>query len=377
MNRINTTERTSFKRRLTCRRIGCFVLAVPCALIGTFLLFISVLSPPVSASIVSLPLPADFMKGITYESWWHGEFASAESDQALAEIVLPSGANYVAVIVKCFQDTRTSTTIRCLTDKTTATDDELRHVIRRAHALGLRVMLKPHVDLLDLENSSGGRFTIGFGSDETAWANWFSSYTDFITHYAELAQETGVDYFVVGTELWGTVHRADEWRAVIRQVREVYNGPLTYAALTYFEPLQITWWDALDAIGIDAYFTVTLTKNPTLAQMRLGWSPTVAYLGWLAGHWNKPLIVTEVGYMSVDGTNILPGDWSLPGEIDLQEQAGAYQAVFESFQGHDWWHGVFWWSLDTKPDQGGAGDRGYSFHDKPAEAVLRRFFGGQ
>jgi hypothetical protein len=140
--------------------------------------------------------------------------------------------------------------------------------------------------------------------------------------------------------------------------------------------VQITWWDELDVIGIDAYFTLTLTKNPTMAQMRLGWSPTIAYLGWLSNHWGKPIILTEVGYLSVDGTNILPGDWSLAGEIDHQEQADAYQALFESFQGQEWWQGVFWWSLSTDPNQGGAEDRYYSFHDKPAEDVLRLYFGG-
>ena len=341
------------------------------------MLFISALSPPVEAAGAHQPLPPDFMKGISYESWRHGEFASADSDRTLAEIVLPSGANWLAVVVKCFQDTATSTEIRCLTNERTATDDELRQVIRRAHDLGLKVMLKPHIDLLDMANSSSGRTLIGFGSDEAAWAAWFDSYTRFITHYAALAQELDVEYFVVGTELWGTAHRETEWRSVIEEVRTLYDGPLTYAALTYFEPLQITWWDALDAIGIDSYYLVTLTNEPTVAQMKLGWSPIVAYLGWLAGRWNKPVIITEVGYMSVDGASILPGDWSLQGDIDLQEQADAYQAFFEAFQGQDWWQGVFWWSLSTDPNQGGPNDRGYSFHDKPAEAVLRRFFGGE
>ncbi len=370
------TVKPKHPRRRACLRAGCLLLAIPCALVGVFVLFISVLSPPVSAAVAPQPFSPDFMKGIIYESWWKGEFASANSDRTLAEIVVPTGANWLAVVVKCVQDTATSTDIRCLTDEQTASDDDLRHVIRRAHDLGLKVMLKPHIDLLDVANSTGGRHTIGFGADEAAWAIWFDSYTRFIAHYAALAQELGVEYFVVGTELWGTTHRAGDWRAVIRQVRAVYDGPLTYAALTYLEPLQISWWDDLDAIGIDAYYVVTLTKNPTLAQMRLGWSPMVAYLGWLAERWNRPLILTEVGYMSVDGTNMLPGDWSLQGELDHQEQADAYQAVFESFQRRNWWQGVFWWSLSTDPNQGGANDSGYSFHDKPAEAVLTRFFGG-
>jgi len=316
------------------------------------------------------------MRGITFESWWNGEFATVGAEQTLSQIVVPTGADWIAVVVKCFQATRSATEIRCMTDDATATDDELRHIINHAHSLGLKVMLKPHVDLLDLVNSSDGRFNIGFGADEAAWSAWFASYTDFITHYAELANELGVDYFIVGTELGSTTHRFDDWRAVISQVRSVYAGPLTYAALTYFEPLQIAWWDELDAIGIDAYFMVTLSKNPTPEQMRFAWGPAVTYMGWLSRRWNMPIIITEVGYMSVDGTNSLPGDWSLQGEIDGQEQADAYRAVFESFGGHDWWQGVFWWSLSADPDQGGPDDRGYSFHDKPAETVLTEFFGG-
>src|SRR5690606_24986182 len=134
-----------------------------------FVLFISLLSPPIQASPSPQPLPDDFMKGISYESWRQGEFASVASDQTLNEIVLPSGANWIAVIVKCYQDTLTSTEIDCENDERTATDDDLRHVIEQAHELGLQVMLKPHIDLTVMENSSTGRFQIGFGSDETAW----------------------------------------------------------------------------------------------------------------------------------------------------------------------------------------------------------------
>ena len=357
------------------RRVGCLMLVMPWAIAGLFVLFISVLSPPLSSGEPK-PFPEGFMKGISYESWWNGEFASLNSERTLNEIVLPSGAEWLAVIVKCFQETRVSTDIRCLHDQATATDDELRHLIRHARGLGLKVMLKPHVDLLDAMSLAGGRHTIGFGSDEEAWAAWFGNYTRFITHYAALAQELGVEYFVVGTELQGTVHREDKWRAVIGEVRAVYDGPLTYAALTYLEPLQIRWWDALDAIGIDAYYLLTLTNNPTVAQMKLGWMPLTAYLGWLSDHWNKPIIITEAGYMSVDGTNMQPGEWSLRGTLDHQEQADAYQALFEALHGQDWWQGIFWWSLSTDPNQGGVNDHGYSFHDKPAEAVLSRYFGG-
>lgn len=360
--------------KITCRRAGCALLLIPCSVIGTFLLFISLFSPPGQPASSLAQLPPDFMRGIAYESWQRGQFQSANSDTTLETIVRPSEATWLQIIVKCYQDTLTSTEIDCNTDPRTSSDDEIRYVVERAHGMGLKVMLKPHVDPLHLANSSSGRFQITFGSDEAAWTAWFASYTRFITHYARLAQALEVEYFTVGTELYGTVHREREWREVIAQVRAVYDGPLTYAALTYFEPLAIRWWDAVDAIGIDAYFGLTLTNRPTIAQMRLGWMPNIAFIGWLANHWRKPVILTEIGYMSVDGTNILPGDWSLQGSLDPQEQADAYQALMESFAGHDWWQGIFWYSLTTDPLQGGANDRGYTFHDKPAEQVVRRFF---
>ncbi len=377
MKGLQQQPKNESPRRNKLRRVGCLLVALLCAPILIFLAFLTVLSPPARAAIAPQPLPTDFMKGITYESQRSGDFADAASDQALSEVVLPTGANWIAVVVRCYQAAVTSTEIDCLPNGKTVTDDELRHVIDQAHALGLKVMLKPQVELLDLQNANSGRFAINFGADEPAWMAWFASYTRLITAYAALAQSMQVESFVVGTELEGTVHRAAEWRRLIHQVRSIFDGSLTYAALTYFEPLQVTWWDELDSIGIDAYYALTLTKSPTVAQMELGWSPIIVYLALLADHWHKPITLTEVGYMSVDGTNILPGDWSLDGEIDLQEQADAYQALFNVFEGRDWWNGVFWWSLSPDPQQGGALDRGYSFHNKPAEAVVRRYFGAQ
>ena len=360
-----------FLRRIPrgCRIAGCMILAVPCAIVGMFLLFISLISPP-PAPTIAPALPPDFLKGITYESWWKDEFSSANSDETLSKIIQPMGANWIALIVKCHQATLTTTEITC-TDDSTATDDELIHVIEYAHKLGIKVMLKPHIDMA---NPNDGRHNINFGGNESAWKAWFTSYTELIRHYAKLARQTGADYFVIGTELWGTSSRADDWRAVIHAVRAVYDGPLTYAALTYIEPWQISWWDALDSIGIDAYYLLTLTDQPTIEQMKLGLQPAAFLLDQLAAHWHMPILFTEIGYMSVDGTNRLPGYWQLDGATDPQEQADAYRAIFEVFSGKSWWKGAFWWSLDTNPNQGGLEDRGYSPHGKPAEDILRVWY---
>jgi hypothetical protein len=347
------------------------VLLPLCAALAGFLLLIGPLPPP-DVPVTPQPLPADFQKGITYESWASDEFAGADSDRTLSDVIKPLGTNAIALIVKCTQADLTSTQIDCDTSGT-AKDDELEHVITKAHDLGLSVMLKPHVNLADPSHS---RDQISFGRDEAGWRAWFGSYTAMLLRYADLAQRSGVEYLVLGTELQGTSGREADWRALIHKVREVYKGKLTYAALTYFEPWQITWWDELDAIGIDAYYLVTLTNNPTPEQLRLGWQPIVVMLDKLAARWNKPILFTEVGYLSVDGSNRLPGVWQLDGATDVREQADGYEAIFDVFSGESWWKGAYWWSYDTNPNQGGPDDRSYTPHGKPAEDVLRRWYGG-
>jgi hypothetical protein len=61
--------------------------------------------------------------------------------------------------------------------------------------------------------------------------------------------------------------------------------------------------------------------------------------------------------------------------VDLQEQADLYQAVFESVFNQDWFAGIFWGMWETDPFQGGPCDMKATPHDKPAEAVLRLWYG--
>ncbi len=318
-------------------------------------------------------LPKDFMKGITMEEWWNDQYASPAADATLEHVILPTGANWVEVVVKCTQEAINSTTITCDTSKVTASDASLIHVIQTAHRLGMSVLLKPHLDM-PVADLKIGRDSISFGSDEKAWEEWFANYTAFITHYAQIGQRAGADYFVVGTELSSTVYRSDDWRKVIKAVREVYKGPLTYASISYRDEFTITWWDALDAIGIDVYYPLTLIANPSMTKLKLGWIPATLLLDWLANHWQKPIIFTEVGYLSVAGTNRNPWNWSLDGPTDMQEQADCYQALFEVFQDKPWWHGVFWWSWSIDPNQGGPTERGFTAHGKLAEEVLKAYF---
>ncbi len=332
----------------------------------------AVISELESKPIASVNSSFEFQKGVAYTSWWKGEYSSQASDSTIEEAIKPLGANWISVVVTCYQKNEKSTEIRCKPDSKTPTNDDLVHVINFIHDQGIKVMLKPHVNISHDDQTWRGQ--IGFQDDEAAWQAWFESYTEFITHYANLAQENQVDYFVVGTELGKTSHRTDQWRTVIKEVRNLYNGPLTYAA-NWDEVFEVDWWDDLDAIGVDAYFPLTNKAEPTIAELKEAWEPIVFHLGQLSRRWDLNIILTEIGYRSIDGTNQRAYAATQDLNINLQEQADCYQAVFEAFSGQDWWEGVFWWNWSTDPNQGGPKDGDFTAHNKPAENVLRENYG--
>lgn len=331
----------------------CFLLAL---LTGSGALADSRMSPPNA-----------FQKGLVYASWLPGEYASAASDATLAHAIKPLGVNWISIVVTCYQDDISSTRIQC-NPELTPTDSDLKHIIQDAHRTGLRVMLKPHLDLP--RQSSHWRGEIGTGLDATAWQDWFASYTAFITHYARLAQQTHADYFVVGTELESTTGHVREWRAIIKAVRTLYTGRITYAAHHQSEEFAIVWWDALDAIGIDAYYPLAANDHPTLPQIKAAWKPIVSQLEYLSRKWRRPIILTEIGYESIEGTNRTP--WHAKGQrIEFQEQADCYQAVFEAFSGKPWWQGIFWWVWTTRTLQNSARTESFTTYNKPADEVLK------
>jgi hypothetical protein len=308
-------------------------------------------------------------KGVSYAAWWSGRYAQPDADLALARLA-DTGANWIALIVTQYQDNISSTLIYSTT--ATPTDADLIHAIAQAQGLGLKVMLKPHVDLAN--DPGHWRGQIGQSFDAAQWNAWFAAYRAFIEHYAQLAQDHGADQFCVGTELRTTESREADWRAVIAGVRSHYAGPITYAA-NHGDETGLTWWDGVDTIGVDAYYALTNERDPTVEALKTAWQPHVATLAALSATWNKPVLFTEIGYRSLDGANQTPWDWHIEGAIDMQEQADAYQATFESVFDQPWFAGLYWWAWGTNPFQGGGCDSGYTPHVKPAEDVLRSWYG--
>ena len=205
--------------------------------------------------------------GMTFATWDQGVYSGAASDESLANLA-DTGARWVSVIVTTYQWNITDTEIEAA--EWTPDEADLRHVIQQAHGLGLSVMLKPHVDLLD--DPDHWRGNIGLTFDESDWGTWFQSYSDMILGYAQIAESEGVALFCIGTELSATSHHSAEWRSLAAEVREIYRGQLVYAANHGGEEAAIDWWDELDLIGVDPYYGLTDIDQPTVEELKEGWA---------------------------------------------------------------------------------------------------------
>jgi len=107
----------------------------------------------------------------------------------------------------------------------------LIHTTELAHKRGVKVMLKPHIWIRT--DTDKWRSDIEMSSP-VLWDAWFSSYSEFMLHYAAVAEEGKMDALCIGTELYITTTRFPEkWIELINEIKKVYSGKLTYAANFY------------------------------------------------------------------------------------------------------------------------------------------------
>ena len=309
--------------------------------------------------------------GMSYAAYAINDYKPAIMNRMLNELQA-TGADSVALVVTKYQYSQNSTVIYPTVK--TATDDDLNYAIDRAHQLGFKVTLKPHVDIES--DPSLWRGTIGQDFSDAEWATWFAAYTTFINHYAMLAEASGVEQFVVGTELRNASQREAEWRTLISGLRSIYpNGSLTYSANHSGEENSINWWDALDYIGISAYYPIATDATASLSELESGWQSVATTLDTLASNTGKSILFTEVGFRSTDGAAVQPWCSDCAGSLDEAEQANAYQAFYNVIYNQPWFAGMYWWGWDVDPNDSGPCNGNYSPFNKAAENVIRQAHG--
>jgi hypothetical protein len=316
------------------------------------------------AAMEALPkIPVDapfekqfFQKGVSYTA----EFPAVYTSEAARELLkqLPSYGVDAIALVPFGGATQNPPGVRFFsTTNSWESDEGLEQLSRVAHSINVKVMLKPQLwarggDWLDLDIP-----------DPAARAKWFAEYQLFIEHYAGLAARIHADMFCVGVELRNLVRYDAEWRKLIARVREIYRGPLVYAANFGMEFESVAFWDALDYIGLDNYYP--LPDDFSSAAI-------VSKVEAVQKKFQRPVLFTEAGFASREGTHRAPWEDG-QGRISLDEQARGYEAVFRAFYDKPWFAGVYWWKVGTN-GRGGPDDPSHTPWGKPAMDVVKRWY---
>jgi hypothetical protein len=269
---------------------------------------------------------------------------------------------------------------KCQTPSLAATAKAMRY----AKSLGLKVGLKPLVDVGRNPQAQAGREFVNFNEAEARTA-WFESYRAMLGRYAKIARDVGAETLVIGTgltKMTDSFPEQEEWRRLIQDIRTGdlmgdakggFTGTLTYAARwdsiykdAYDPDVNLFFWDELDEIGVEGFWPLINGSdpdhdNPSVARLREGWTfnflaggmPPGAALRALHEEYQRPVVLTGLGYLSRGGTSAAPfnGDYAqkgVGGKVNQEAQERPIHASFDFWSGvarqGGWFRGIYWWN---------------------------------
>ncbi|MRG59908.1 1,4-beta-xylanase [Agromyces sp. CFH 90414] len=291
----------------------------------------------------------------------HGTWAVPEASESM-RLMAEHGVNWTALAYSAGQETAQSTEV-LFGGAPGLVDDEIVWGIREAKALGLKVCLKPVVNVID----GTWRAHIGFFDHdvpgEPTWGEWFASYGEFILHAARIAEAEGCEMLCIGCEMVRADAREVEWRALIAAVREVYSGLVTYNCDKYQED-RVTWWDAVDVVTSSGYYPIDR------------WEAELDRIERAVEASGKPFLFMEAGCPSRAGSPARPNDWTLPGAPSGEAQLRYYEAMFRACDARPWVRGFMLWDWPPRlyAEADAAANDDYCPYGKPAGAFLREVY---
>ena len=276
------------------------------------------------------------------------------------------GASHVSVVVHGFMSDVRQSHITGGADA--ASPSAVRLLIRRARARGMDAIVFP---IVWVRHRAPGEWR---GTLEPADRDrWWAEYAAFVVAWAKLAAEEHVAILSVGSELNSMEPDLEQWAMLTARVRAVYGGQLTYSAnWDHYETVAL--WPSVDLAGVNGYFELAPEANAPAAVYEPAWRVIRERLRDFSTRIDRPILLTEVGYPSVDGGAWHPWDHGATGRVDLEEQRAAWAAFRAVWDDDPTLAGVVVWQWYG---DGGPTDRSYTPRGKPAEAVIRDWWSGR
>ncbi|MBN1859741.1 caspase family protein [Candidatus Bipolaricaulota bacterium] len=222
------------------------------------------------------------------------------------------------------------------------------------------------------------------------WDQWFAAFEEPALYHAQVAEACGADMLVIGQSMWGAVCPGNEerWRTLIARVREVYSGPIGYAAVLedYGDSESLMFpCDALDYLVVVHWLHISTYPDPSIAELRRGFEHlNDTEFEPLSRRFGTPIIFMTT-FQSCDHAALQT--WFEPGmpspdiRMDLHIQARMYEAFLQSVADEDWvagsWTVGYWWRDDfntTYSPGDSSYDKSPSVRGKPASCILQNWW---
>jgi Glycoside Hydrolase Family 113 len=251
--------------------------------------------------------------------------------------------------------------------------------IELVHAAGFKVFFKPH---LWMHYASDGKWRSDiFPTNNENWELWKETYRNFILRYARVAELGNAEMFCIGTELSRlTIEKPLFWKDLIQEIRSIYSGKITYASSWHKEFEEITFWDQLDYIGIQAYFPLVENEYPSVEQISHGWKKYFPAIEAIHKKYNRKVLFTEMGYKSTANSAIKPWEWiedssNLDKHVSAETQANCYEAFFKTVWKKEWFAGVHIWQMRSDySEEKKINNLDFTPQGKPAEIIIAKGF---
>ena len=366
--------------------------------------------PEIPGVVSQTPLPSTFHRGACVTDVWgsylygaHGEWPTVHTRNYFEHTCLRLAEDGVTdVYVTSFIEyTQVLPTPRLQLHPGTGAgaigEEDLKQLTDEAHARGLRIhlMFNAYTDL--------NRSYFYAPRKPASWLlALLDEYQRIIVEQADMAERCGVDGFVLnwqdGSVSYDGAERewAEGWRSVIQSVRSRYTGVLEFNLVLweYIEDVASGRFPANTFEGIDSFLFSQWNPNfdtdsDSLPIVYGEFREMIGNLQAFADAVPQPLYL-EVAFQSTDG--YLMDGWhdvaiGLVGNTqpDFFEQARLYEGLFQAITQSDVVDGIisykYHWDDPFGPDLDmnalARMDLSASVRNKPAEAVLKRWFGGE
>jgi len=300
---------------------------------------------------------SDYISGVQFNDWWKHEWLDSV-DATIEKASQDLDARWVEIVpVPQVLNINNPEKLKIdLNGINHISDADLEKIITLAHNRGIKVFLNPSPWSFEEDNADGNH-------SKEWWDSYLTSLEDVLLHYAQIAQENGVD--LLGVRAWYHIDSFSKKEAEIAKdkisnlfdnIKTTYSGKIAVQSICYDADRPIIdIHRRADYLLFNIWqyypwpFATSNDENVSSMKNRLK-----AHLDDCKKYYNDnnisvPVIIEQLAMASFDGATMMQDIEEIDSfhkdnpnyKLDLQEQADSFEAAFSAMAQEEWIKGDF------------------------------------